>query len=226
MAATTPRARCGTGRLRRRAWHHHHSGNRHPGHCHAAIKALPELLVEEADRSRFLSVQYFRRQRAEPGPARHLPIPGRRDGRGVRSLPRESGSHGDEVPTGVWTDSPACQQLMAEQGIRIAASCRGTCCATASNTWPARASRCWGGREILHGDKVSREATVFAWTSFQAGLDAAIRLPRGDGACPAPLSGSRLESGHPRAGTLLGGCPQPGAGACMRSCPSRFPYQR
>ncbi|HDZ8875696.1 TPA: family 20 glycosylhydrolase, partial [Aeromonas hydrophila] len=30
-----------------------------PGHCHAAIKALPELLVEEADRSRYLSVQYF-----------------------------------------------------------------------------------------------------------------------------------------------------------------------
>ncbi|MGL4794243.1 MAG: beta-N-acetylhexosaminidase, partial [Aeromonas jandaei] len=30
-----------------------------PGHCHAAIKALPKLLVEEADRSRYRSVQHF-----------------------------------------------------------------------------------------------------------------------------------------------------------------------
>ena len=30
-----------------------------------------------------------------------------------------------------------------------------------------------GWEEILHGDKVSRDATIFAWTSFQAGLDAA-----------------------------------------------------
>ncbi|MCV5480391.1 family 20 glycosylhydrolase, partial [Escherichia coli] len=30
-----------------------------PGHCHAAIKALPELLIETADHSRYRSVQHF-----------------------------------------------------------------------------------------------------------------------------------------------------------------------
>lgn len=141
-----------------------------PGHCHAAIKALPELLREEADSSRYLSVQYFDDNvlnPALPGTYRFLEavidevcalFPGTQVHMG-----------GDEVPTGVWTDSPACQQLMAEQGYSDCRELLRHC----QQYLAARGKQMLGWEEILHGDKVSRDATIFAWTSFQAGLDAA-----------------------------------------------------
>ncbi|MBP8188587.1 MAG: family 20 glycosylhydrolase, partial [Aeromonas sp.] len=145
-----------------------------PGHCHAAIKALPELLREEADSSRYLSVQYFDDNvlnPALPGTYRFLEavidevcalFPGTQVHMG-----------GDEVPTGVWTDSPACQQLMAEQGYSDCRELQGHLLRHCQQYLAARGKQMLGWEEILHGDKVSRDATIFAWTSFQAGLDAA-----------------------------------------------------
>ena len=87
-----------------------------PGHCHAAIKALPELLVEEADRSRYLSVQYFDDNVLNPAlPGTYRFLDAVMD-EVCDLFPGVRFTWGDEVPTGVWTDSPACQQLMAEQG--------------------------------------------------------------------------------------------------------------
>lgn len=145
-----------------------------PGHCHAAIKALPELLREEADSSRYLSVQYFDDNvlnPALPGTYRFLEavidevcalFPGTQVHMG-----------GDEVPTGVWTDSPACQLLMAEQGYTDCRELQGHLLRHCQQYLAARGKQMLGWEEILHGDKVSRDATIFAWTSFQAGLDAA-----------------------------------------------------
>ncbi|HDX8368002.1 TPA: beta-N-acetylhexosaminidase [Aeromonas dhakensis] len=145
-----------------------------PGHCHAAIKALPELLVEEADRSRYLSVQYFDDNvlnPALPGTYRFLEavmdevcelFPGPLVHMG-----------GDEVPSGVWTDSPACQQLMKQQGYQDCRELQGHLLRHCQQYLAGKGKRMLGWEEILHGDKVSRDATIFAWTSFQAGLDAA-----------------------------------------------------
>ena len=145
-----------------------------PGHCHAAIKALPELLVEAADHSRYLSVQHFDDNvlnPALPGTYRFLEavldevcelFPGPQIHMG-----------GDEVPTGVWTDSPACQQLMAEQGYSDCRELQGHLLRHCQRYLADKGKRMIGWEEILHGDKVSRNAAVCAWTSFQAGLDAA-----------------------------------------------------
>lgn len=145
-----------------------------PGHCHAAIKALPELLVETADHSRYLSVQHFDDNvlnPALPGTYRFLEavldevcalFPGPQIHMG-----------GDEVPTGVWSDSPACQQLMAEQGYADCRELQGHLLRHCQHYLADKGKQMIGWEEILHGDKVSREAAVCAWTSFQAGLDAA-----------------------------------------------------
>ncbi|WP_414017131.1 beta-N-acetylhexosaminidase [Aeromonas jandaei] len=145
-----------------------------PGHCHAAIKALPELLVEEADRSRYRSVQHFDDNvlnPALPGTYRFLEavldevcdlFPGPQIHMG-----------GDEVPSGVWTDSPACQQLMTEQGYADCRELQGHLLRHCQRYLAARGKQMIGWEEILHGDKVSRKAAICAWTSFQAGLDAA-----------------------------------------------------
>ena len=145
-----------------------------PGHCHAAIKALPGLLIEEADRSRYLSVQYFDDNvlnPALPGTYQFLEavidevcelFPGPLVNMG-----------GDEVPTGVWTDSPACQQLMQRQGYQDCRELQGHLLRHCQQYLASKGKQMLGWEEILHGDKVSRDATIFAWTSFQAGLDAA-----------------------------------------------------
>ncbi|MGU5730435.1 beta-N-acetylhexosaminidase [Aeromonas jandaei] len=145
-----------------------------PGHCHAAIKALPELLVEEADRSRYRSVQHFDDNvlnPALPGTYRFLEtvldevcelFPGTQIHMG-----------GDEVPSGVWTDSPACQQLMTKQGYADCRELQGHLLRHCQRYLAARGKQMIGWEEILHGDKVSRKAAICAWTSFQAGLDAA-----------------------------------------------------
>ncbi|WP_421387732.1 beta-N-acetylhexosaminidase [Aeromonas veronii] len=145
-----------------------------PGHCHAAIKALPELLIETADHSRYRSVQHFDDNvlnPALPGTYRFLEavldevcelFPGPQIHMG-----------GDEVPTGVWTDSPACQQLMTEQGYADCRELQGHLLRHCQRYLAARGKQMIGWEEILHGDKVSRKAAICAWTSFQAGLDAA-----------------------------------------------------
>ena len=145
-----------------------------PGHCHAAIKALPELLREEADSSRYLSVQYFDDNVLNPAlPGTYHFLEAVIDE--VCALFPGTQVHmgGDEVPTGVWTDSPACQQLMAEQGYTDCRELQGHLLRHCQQYLAARGKQMLGWEEILHGDKVSRDATIFAWTSFQAGLDAA-----------------------------------------------------
>ncbi|MBV7436642.1 beta-N-acetylhexosaminidase [Aeromonas sp. sif2416] len=145
-----------------------------PGHCHAAIKALPALLLEEADHSRYLSVQYFDDNvlnPALPGTYQFLEqvidevcqlFPGEQVHMG-----------GDEVPVGVWTDSPACRQLMQQEGYQDCRELQGHLLRHCQRYLAAKGKQMLGWEEILHGDKVSRDATIFAWTHFQAGLDAA-----------------------------------------------------
>ncbi|MGY3884511.1 beta-N-acetylhexosaminidase [Aeromonas aquatica] len=145
-----------------------------PGHCHAAIKALPELLREEADHSRYLSVQYFDDNVLNPA------LPGTYEfleavmGEVCALFPGpQIHMGGDEVPTGVWTDSPACQQLMQREGYQDCRELQGHLLRHCQQYLAARGKQMLGWEEILHGDKVSRDAAIVAWTSFQAGLDAA-----------------------------------------------------
>lgn len=145
-----------------------------PGHCHAAIKALPELLLEEADHSRYLSVQYFDDNVLNPA------LPGTYHfleqviDEVCQLFPGELvHMGGDEVPSGVWTDSPACQQLMQQQGYQDCRELQGHLLRHCQQYLAAKGKKMLGWEEILHGDKVSRDATIFAWTNFQAGLDAA-----------------------------------------------------
>ncbi|MGS3176036.1 beta-N-acetylhexosaminidase [Aeromonas sanarellii] len=145
-----------------------------PGHCHAAIKALPELLREEADRSCYLSVQYFDDNVLNPAlPGTYEFLETVMDEVCALFPGPQVHMGGDEVPTGVWTDSPACRQLMTEQDYTDCRELQGHLLRHCQHYLAARGKQMLGWEEILHGDKVSREAAICAWTSFQAGLDAA-----------------------------------------------------
>ncbi|MGY3941538.1 beta-N-acetylhexosaminidase [Aeromonas tecta] len=145
-----------------------------PGHCHAAIKALPGLLQEEADHSRYLSVQYFDDNVLNPALPGTYEFLNKVMDEVCELFPGEQvHMGGDEVPNGVWTDSPACQQLMQREGYQDCRELQGHLLRHCQQYLAARGKKMLGWEEILHGDKVSRDATIFAWTNFQAGLDAA-----------------------------------------------------
>lgn len=59
-----------------------------PGHSRAAIKALPEWLVDEEDCSQYRSIQYYNDNVLSPRFTRHLPIPRYRAGRSRRIIPK------------------------------------------------------------------------------------------------------------------------------------------
>ncbi|MCS3459556.1 MULTISPECIES: beta-N-acetylhexosaminidase [Aeromonas] len=145
-----------------------------PGHCHAAIKALPELLIEPADHSRYLSVQFFDDNVLNPAlPGTYQFLDKVMDE--VCELFPSKLVHmgGDEVPHGVWTDSPACQALMQQQGYRDIRELQGHLLRHCQDYLAAKGRQMVGWEEVLQGDKVGKEAIICAWTSFQAGLDAA-----------------------------------------------------
>ncbi|MFL9591442.1 beta-N-acetylhexosaminidase [Aeromonas schubertii] len=145
-----------------------------PGHCHAAIKALPELLTEPADGSRYRSVQFFEDNVLNPAlPGTYTFLEAVLDE--VCELFPGPWIHmgGDEVPEGVWRDSPACHALMRDQGYLDTRELQGHLLRHCQRYLAGKGKQMMGWEEILHGDKVSQQATVCAWTSFQAGLEAA-----------------------------------------------------
>lgn len=104
-----------------------------PGHSRAAIKAMEYrarttgdrtyLLSEEADKSQYVSVQDYRDNAINVAlPSTYAFIEKVFDG--IIALYKEAGVPleaihvgGDEVPSGAWTDSPACKALMEKEGI-------------------------------------------------------------------------------------------------------------
>ncbi|ENY73602.1 beta-hexosaminidase [Aeromonas diversa CDC 2478-85] len=145
-----------------------------PGHCHAAIKALPALLTEPADGSRYRSVQFFEDNVLNPAlPGTYTFLEAVLDE--VCELFPGPLIHmgGDEVPEGVWTDSPACHAFMAQHGYQDPKELQGHLLRHCQHYLAGKGKQMAGWEEMQHGDKVSREAAVWAWTRFEAGLAAA-----------------------------------------------------
>ncbi|MDV5171631.1 beta-N-acetylhexosaminidase [Photobacterium rosenbergii] len=145
-----------------------------PGHCRAAIKSLPDLLVDPDDHSVYRSIQGYNDNILSPAmegtytfltkvldevcelfPAPYVHI------------------GGDEVPQGVWTDSPACRSLMAEQGYDDPKELQGHVLRFAEEHLSRKGKRMMGWEEATHGDKVSKDTIIFSWLSEEAGLHCA-----------------------------------------------------
>lgn len=143
-----------------------------PGHCYAAIKSLPHLLIEEADKSAYRSVQHYTNNVLNPaidgtyvfletvlnevcalfpGPFVHI--------------------GGDEVPAGVWRDSPACQALMETHGYHDIKDLQGHLLRHAESIITRNGKQMLGWEEAVFGEKVSKNTLIFAWLSEQSGLD-------------------------------------------------------
>ncbi|MGF1903301.1 family 20 glycosylhydrolase, partial [Aliivibrio sifiae] len=79
----------------------------------------------------------------------------------------------DEVPKGVWTDSPKCQALMQEQGYTDPVELQGHLLRHAENKLKQLGKQMLGWEEAQHGNKVSKDTVIYSWLSEEAALNCA-----------------------------------------------------
>lgn len=145
-----------------------------PGHCRAAIKSLPHLLQDPEDRSPFRSIQHYTDNVLNPA------LPGTYEFldkvlEEVAELFPSPWIHigADEVPDGVWLESPACQQLMKENNYQSAKELQGHLLRYAEKKLRTLGKRMVGWEEAQHGNKVSKDTVIYSWLSEEAALNCA-----------------------------------------------------
>ncbi len=179
-----------------------------PGHSRAAIKSCPELLVEKADSSQYCGAQLYTDNvlnPALPGTYQFLHtvldeicdmFPGRYVHLGA-----------DEVPEGVWEQSPACREFMVEHSYQSAHELQGHLLRDLQAYLAARGKQLMGWEEAVLGDKLDHTAVVDAWSGIAVGSELA-NAGYGVVACAAPFAyldlawdDNAFESGYYWAGT-------------------------
>ena len=145
-----------------------------PGHCRAAIKSLPHMLVEAEDTTEYRSIQHYNDNVINPA------LPGSYEFidkvlEEVAALFPAPYLHigADEVPHGVWSQSPACQALMEQQGYSDYKELQGHFLRHAEDKLRGLGKRMLGWEEAQHGNKVSKDTVIYSWLSEEAALNCA-----------------------------------------------------
>jgi hexosaminidase len=142
-----------------------------PGHCRAAIKSLPHLLVDEDDHSQYCSIQNYTDNILSPA------LPGTYEfldkviEEVAELFPSEFIHLGaDEVPDNVWTASEKCKVFMAEHGYTDTKELQGHLLRYAEKKLKSLGKRMVGWEEAQHGDKVSKDTVIYSWRDEKAAL--------------------------------------------------------
>ncbi|EIO3979337.1 beta-N-acetylhexosaminidase [Vibrio vulnificus] len=145
-----------------------------PGHCRAAIKSLPEMLVEAEDDTLYRSIQNYSDNVLNPGLSTTYQF---LDGvlEEIAQLFPAPYVHigADEVPHGVWSNSPSCQALMKQHGYQDYKELQGHLLRHAEQKLRSLGKRMLGWEEAQHGDKVSKDTVIYSWLSEEAAVNCA-----------------------------------------------------
>ncbi|WP_022940792.1 beta-N-acetylhexosaminidase [Psychromonas hadalis] len=143
-----------------------------PGHCRAALKSLPELLIDSDDKSQYRSIQAYTDNILSPALAGTYQFLDKVIDEVCALFPSAYIHIGaDEVPKGVWTASEKCQALMVEQGYSDEMELQGHLLRHVENRLKSNGKRMLGWEEVKFGDKVSKETIVYAWINEEAALE-------------------------------------------------------
>ncbi|MDA9557957.1 beta-N-acetylhexosaminidase [Vibrio sp.] len=142
-----------------------------PGHCRAAIKALPMLLIEQDDKSEYRSVQAYNDNVLNPGleGTYHFLDAVIEE---VAALFPATWFHigADEVPKGVWEKSPLCHILMKEHYYYDPMELQGHLLRYVEKKLTSLGKRMVGWEEAQYGDKVSTNTVIYSWQNEEAAL--------------------------------------------------------
>ncbi|HAS62036.1 MAG TPA: beta-hexosaminidase [Vibrio sp.] len=145
-----------------------------PGHCRAALKALPHLLQDTQDQSQYRSIQHYNDNVLSPaleGTYQFLSTVLTE----VAELFPSPWIHigADEVPDGVWVNSPSCKTLMEQHGYHSSKDLQGHLLRYAEKHLQKLGKRMVGWEEAQHGNKVSKDTIIYSWLSEEAALNCA-----------------------------------------------------
>lgn len=136
-----------------------------PGHARAAIISLEELLKEKEDASEYISVQHYKDNILCPG-LKETEIVLQAIFEEVCQLFPGKYIHigGDEVPEGVWRNSPACQERIKSQGIYDVRSLYGELVESVRKLISSKGKTMLAWEEVAESEKVNSEAVLGIWT--------------------------------------------------------------
>ncbi len=145
-----------------------------PGHCRAAVKSLPHLLLEAEDATEYRSIQNYTDNLLNPGLSGTYRFLDAVLEEVSQLFPAPYVHIGaDEVPNGAWSNSPACQALMEAHGYQDYKELQGHLLRYAEHKLKSLGKRMLGWEEAQHGDKVSKDTVIYSWLSEEAGLNCA-----------------------------------------------------
>ncbi|KJY83655.1 beta-hexosaminidase [Vibrio galatheae] len=145
-----------------------------PGHCRAAIKSLPDLLQDPSDRSQYRSIQHYSDNVLSPALEGTYQFLDQVLTEVAELFPSPWVHIGaDEVPSGVWLASPACQTLMEENNYQSPKELQGHLLRYAEKKLRSLGKRMVGWEEAQHGNKVSKDTVIYSWLSEEAALNCA-----------------------------------------------------
>ncbi|MDA0148663.1 beta-N-acetylhexosaminidase [Vibrio sp. LaRot3] len=145
-----------------------------PGHCRAALKALPHLLLDEADQSQYRSIQHYTDNVISPSLVGTYEFLDKVLTEVAQLFPSPWVHIGaDEVPDGVWVNSPSCQALMENHGYQNSKELQGHLLRYAEKRLQLLGKRMVGWEEAQHGNKVSKDTVIYSWLSEEAALNCA-----------------------------------------------------
>ncbi len=145
-----------------------------PGHCRAAIKALPKLLCEQNDTSDYLSVQFYSDNVLNPALKGTYLFIDKVIEEICLLFPSPYIHIGaDEVPDGVWGNSPACQRLLEEQGYSDFKALQGHLLSYAEKSIQSYDKRMVGWEEVQQGNKVTKDTVIYSWQNEEAAINCA-----------------------------------------------------
>ncbi|GAL31535.1 beta-hexosaminidase [Vibrio maritimus] len=145
-----------------------------PGHARALIMALPHLLREADDKSEYVSIQQYQDNVLNPGlPGTYQVLETILDE--VCELFPSQVIHlgGDEVPKRVWEKSPACIAKAKAMGLDDVRLLEGHLISHLEQYLAQKGRKIAVWEEASHGNKITSNATVCAWSNGAEGQKAA-----------------------------------------------------
>jgi hexosaminidase len=145
-----------------------------PGHARALIMALPHMLREADDKSEYVSIQQYQDNVLNPGlPGTYQVLETILDE--VCELFPSQVIHlgGDEVPKHVWEKSPACIAKAQAMGLDDVRLLEGHLISHLEQYLAQKGRKIAVWEEASHGNKITSNATVCAWSSGAEGQKAA-----------------------------------------------------
>jgi hexosaminidase len=147
-----------------------------PGHARAMIHSLPTLLIDAQDKSQYTSVQGYHDNVLSPCLDNTYTVIDNIVTEVSQLFPAQTIHVGsDEVPADVWLKSPACQSLMASQGLKTVNELQNYFLKRIQHIIQSKNKNMAGWEEVIEGGDLDKSTVVYSWKNVDSGVKAAER---------------------------------------------------